>query len=91
MKFQIALEAVKGEKQITELAEEFGVHPNQVAQWKKKLLEEGASVFSSRKEQEEKDHEHEKDNLYRKVGHQQIQIDFLKKKLGIKHLPGDEK
>jgi putative transposase len=40
LKVEIAVEAAKGEKTITQLASEYGVHPNQIGQWKKKLLEE---------------------------------------------------
>jgi putative transposase len=40
LKAEIAVEAAKGEKTITQLASEYGVHPNQIGQWKKKLLEE---------------------------------------------------
>ena len=45
-KFKVALEAAKGSKTIRELASETGVHPTQISQWKKQLLEEGANLFS---------------------------------------------
>lgn len=46
-KFQVALEAVKGTKTISQLASETGVHPNQIGSWKRQLLEEGANVLST--------------------------------------------
>ena len=46
-KFGIALEAVKELKTINQIASEQGVHPNQISQWKKQLLEEGLTVFNS--------------------------------------------
>ena len=45
-KFRVALEAAKGNKTISELASETGIHPNQIGAWKRQLLEQGAEVFS---------------------------------------------
>jgi transposase-like protein len=86
-KFKVALEAYKGEHSVTEIAEEYGVHPTQVHRWKKELMEHGPDVFASKRENDDQAVEAERDELYRKVGHQQVQIDFLKKKLGVDQLP----
>lgn len=83
LKFKVALEAVKGQKQINEIAVEYQVHPQQVTQWKRELLEKGLEVFSSSKEKQTKSIEKEKDTLFRQIGYQQVQIDWFKKKLGI--------
>ena len=83
-KFKVALEAVKGEKQIAEIAEEYKVHPNQVSQWKKQLLENGSEIFSSSAARKEKEYEEELEKLYKTVGKQQVTIDWFKKNLGIK-------
>ena len=83
LKFKIALEAVKGEKQVNEIAKEYNVHPQQVTQWKKELLENGAEIFSGKAEKKLQENEKEKDKLYKAIGYQQVQIDWLKKKLGI--------
>lgn len=83
-KFKVALEAVKGEKQIAEIAEEYKVHPNQVSQWKKQLLENGSEIFSTSAAKREKEHEEELEKLYKTVGKQQVTIDWFKKNLGIK-------
>ena len=82
-KFKVALEAVKGQKQITEIAEEYKVHPNQVGIWKRELLEKGASIFDKKDALNQKETKKEKDFLYQKVGEQSIQIDWFKKKFGI--------
>jgi len=83
LKFKVALEAIKGQKQINEIAKEYDIHPQQVTQWKKDLLEKGAEIFSSKTEQKNQNNDKEKDKLYQAIGYQQVQIDWLKKKLGI--------
>lgn len=82
-KFKVAIEAIKGQKQIAELAEEFDVHPNQISKWKTQLLEQGSEIFTNKGPQQDKSQQEEKEFLYRKVGEQTIHIDWLKKKLGI--------
>ena len=82
-KFKVAIEAIKGEKQLHELAEEFGVHQNLISKWKRELLENGSEIFSKKKSEDEKKEEEEKEYLLRKVGEQSLHIDWLKKKLGI--------
>lgn len=82
-KFKVALEAVKGEKQLSELASEYKVHANQISQWKKQLLDNGQSVFDN-DSSAEKEKEAQLERLYKTVGRQQVTIEFLKKNLGIK-------
>ena len=82
-KFKVALEALKNEKQINEIAAEYSVHPNQVAEWKKQLLEKGAEIFASQGEKNGRHNNEVVDKLYGTIGHQQVRIDWLKKKLGI--------
>ncbi len=48
-KAKVALEAVKGEKTIAQLAGEYGVHPNQIGRWKTELLEKLPGLFSDRR------------------------------------------
>ncbi len=47
-KAKVALEAVRGERTLAQLAGEYGVHPNQIGQWRKKLLRELPAIFSER-------------------------------------------
>lgn len=79
MKFKIVLEALKGQRQISEIASEFEVHPNQITTWKKQFCESGASVFSSKKDSELKELEDNREELFKKIGQQQVEIDWLKK------------
>ena len=81
-KQKIAIEALKGDRTINEIAKEYAVHPVQVSQWKKDLVEGAEAVFGTRK-RKGADTEVEKAALERKVGQLTIEIDWLKKKLGI--------
>ena len=47
-KFEVALEATKGLQTASQIASEREIHPNQISQWKKQLLEEGVSIFSKK-------------------------------------------
>lgn len=81
-KQKVAIEAMKGDKTINEIAKDYGVHPVQVSQWKKELVE-GAELLFGRRKRKGSDTEVEKAALERKVGQLTIEIDWLKKKLGI--------
>lgn len=81
-KAKVALDAVKGQKTITELATEYGVHPSQINNWKKQLLEELPGIFNGKHAHQEASHEAEKDRLYQQIGKLQVEVDWLKKKTG---------
>lgn len=81
-KKKIALEALKGDRTINEIAKEYGIHPVQVAQWKKALIDGAESLFNGRK-RKKANTEPDKAELERKVGQLTIEIDWLKKKLGM--------
>ena len=81
-KARVALEAVKGEKTISEVSSEYGVHPNQVRQWRRQLLEELPSIFTETKTKKkaEKDRDELEAELYRQIGQLKVELDWLKKK-----------
>jgi transposase len=82
LKSRIALDAIKGQKTMSELASEYGVHSNQISIWKKQLLEAAPDIFTRGKDKEAEKKEVERDRLYKKVGQLQIEVDWLKKKTG---------
>lgn len=77
-KFTIVLEAIKGQRQISEIATEFDVHPNQITNWKQQFLENGSTVFSKKPDTRILDLEEKESVLYKKIGEQQIELDYLK-------------
>ncbi|WP_139796540.1 transposase [Desulfacinum hydrothermale] len=79
-KARVALEAIKGQRTANELAQEFGIHVNQINLWKKQLLEAAPKVFSRGKDREAERIEQERDRLYRQVGQLQVEVDWLKKR-----------
>ena len=72
------LEAIKGQRQISEIAAEFDVHPNQITNWKQQFLDNGTAVFQKKKDTRVADMEEKESTLYKKIGEQQVEIDFLK-------------
>jgi len=79
-KAKVALEAAKGEKTLAQLAGEYGVHPNQIGQWRKKLLKELPALFSSNGSRQENDRDELEAELYRQIGQLKVELEWLKKK-----------
>jgi transposase-like protein len=79
-KSKVALEAVKGDKALSELATKYEVHPNQISQWKKALLAGLPELFSDKRQKKEKRSEDETAKLYEEIGRLKVERDWLKKK-----------
>lgn len=80
-KARVALEAIKGIKTVQQIAKEFDVHPVQVSDWKKKLMEQAGSVFdASRPQAQQEEFGEERSALHSKIGELTVQVDFLVKK-----------
>jgi transposase-like protein len=81
-KARVALEALKGEKTIAEISSEYEVHSNMITKWKKHLKEHMSDIFI-RKNEQEPDDKQLIENLYKQIGQSQVEINWLKKKLGL--------
>jgi len=73
-KVKVALAAIKGDKAFVELAEQFDVHPNQIAQWKNQLLERAAEAFDG---PGSKEPPIDVKTLHAKIGELALENDFL--------------
>jgi len=82
MKAAAALAAIKGQQTINEIASAYEVHPNQVTQWKKQVLEGAVTLFGSRSVQQTEEEETLKARLYQEIGQLKVELDWLKKKVG---------
>lgn len=83
-KANVALEAIKDHKTISQIASEYGIHPNQVTHWKKQLLSGVADIFSDpRKKSATSDPS--TDELYRQIGQLKVELDWLQKKTKLLH------
>lgn len=81
-KARVALEAVKEVKTIAELSTEYEIHSNMITKWKKQLQENISDIFIRKNDREPNDKELI-DNLYKQIGKSHVEIDWLKKKLGL--------
>jgi transposase len=82
-KAKVAVEALKEQKTIAELSSAYGIHSTQITKWKKQALDILAKGFSAGQKQREKDDKDLIQELYRQIGRLKVEVDFLKKKMGI--------
>ena len=80
-KAKVALAALKGDKTLAEIAEQYDVHPNQITDWRRQLLDNAAAVFGSQQDKQQADEAQLKD-LHAKIGQLTLENDFLAKVLG---------
>jgi transposase-like protein len=82
-KAKVALEAIKGERTMSQMASQFGVHPVQIGQWRKTALEQLAELFVDGRKRQRSGLDVEKDALYEEIGRLKVELDWLKKKVGL--------
>lgn len=83
LKAKIALEAFRGEKTLSQISSEYGVHPNQISKWKKELLKKVSTIFGSTNGSPDKGQQELIEKLYRNIGELKVENDWLKKKLDL--------
>ena len=85
-KAKVALEAMKGEQTVAELAARFEVHPNQIQAWKKALADGAAAIFDhgneTNKGKEQKNNDALVARLYQQIGQLKVERDFLEERSG---------
>ena len=79
-KAKVALEAIKGQETINQVAGRYEVHPHQVTQWKQQLLRQAPAVFEQ--PLVVKNREGVEEQLYEQIGRLKMELEWLKKKLG---------
>ncbi len=78
-KAKVALEAIKNQKTINEIAGEHGLHPNQVSAWKQELLQGLDTLFRQPNSKEQREHEALQAELYEQIGRLNMELEWLKK------------
>lgn len=79
IKVKIALEAIKNEKTVAQLATEYHTHPKQIQRWRDQLLDEAKNIFIHKTTQKKADPDREQ--LLHLINQLNSELDFLKKKL----------
>lgn len=82
-KLKAVVEVLKGEKTASQLAGELGVHPVALSDWKKIFMESGAKLFERQKKVKGTSDDKEKAELFEQIGRLKMELEWLKKKLGI--------
>lgn len=81
-KAKVALEAIRGEQTLAELAAKHGVHPTMISNWKQQAIENMAETFASKSDRSRTDEEARIKELHAKIGQLTVERDFLAKASG---------
>jgi len=79
-KAKVAMAALRGDRTLAELADQYGVHVNQISSWKKQLQQHAEQLFAAR-DNERRNHEQQIEKLHAKIGQLTMERDFLAKAL----------
>ena len=82
-KAKVAVEAIRGERTLSQLAAQYQVHPVQIGQWRKTATEHLPDLFLDGRKHKRTSEEVEKDALYGEIGRLKVELDWLKKKVGL--------
>lgn len=83
LKSKVALEALKEQQTLSELSNKYQIHPNQISQWKKQLLDEAQNIFLNKTNNSQQKQQKLEAQLYQQIGQLKVELDWLKKKLSI--------
>jgi transposase-like protein len=82
-KARVAIEAIRGEKTLSQLGSQFKVHPIQIAKWRKAAMEQLPELFVDGRTRRTGNGEANADGLYEEIGRLKVELDWLKKKVGM--------
>tara|TARA_R110000824_G_scaffold188777_1_gene370088 strand:+ start:116 stop:415 length:300 start_codon:yes stop_codon:yes gene_type:complete len=82
-KAKVGLEAIHGLKTVNEIGQAYGVHPVQVSQWKKAILDQAGTLFEGKRGPKPVAEKDAPERLYSEIGRLKMELDWLKKKSGI--------
>jgi transposase-like protein len=82
-KARVVIEAIRGQKTLSQLASQFKVHPIQIAKWRKAALEQMPELFVDGRTRKLRSGETDNNDLYEEIGRLKVELDWLKKKVGM--------
>jgi putative transposase len=82
-KFQVVLEAIHGNKTVSQIASEYSVHPHPRGYWKHQLLDDGPKVFAERPNRQARDAVKTETELYEQIGRLKMELECIGRKLKI--------
>ena len=81
-KARVVIEAIRGEKTLSQLGSQFKLHPIQIAKWRKLALEQMPELFVDGRTRKGPGADTDSDTLYQEIGRLKVELDWLKKKVG---------
>ncbi len=82
-KTKVGLEALKEQKTINQLVQEYGIHPNIIRQWKQEIQDQAKTLFTAKRGTKAASEPMDSEQLYSKIGKLEMSLDWLKKKSGL--------
>jgi len=82
-KARVAIEAIRGEKTLSQLGSQFKVHPIQIAKWRKAAVEQLPELFIDGRTRKGSQNDASNDALYQEIGRLKVELDWLQKKVGL--------